>query len=449
MWPSEGSTSSMFKMKQDQDKMSSKTRRTNVPDPAPATNPDVCEVIFECYAPEVTGPGINQVLIPEDFLTQLQSFPPECGIQVIDLHGPSFDAVDRMLDRFLQELNLHSGGGANMLESSLAYLESREKIPFGYPLRSGSSRYKYANRAVIYTYQHPDNGYIYKLIFRVCPHIMQSRIASALIYCPPQTPHRSDGEEFVNWEGRLFADAGSFGKALFKCQTELAKELQPGAGAYIEPLWKKQGKVFFAFNVDVPMNPQFQWDANQLKEALRVEAGLSHPVEQLVIPPPHPSNTALASNLKDLIRTSFYISFHQGGAEARVGGQHLGNFIRLCFAGFLNGFKNLQFVKDAHTALLKSQLLDSSSTIIHFPEPAEEPQPPYPAEEQQSFNVMQMLVGMDGQGFPPVGVDFAPAGGSPYHGPVENGYGDCENYGGAANANYGGAQQDEGMGRRC
>uniref|UniRef100_A0A0G4I7B4 Peptidase C14 caspase domain-containing protein n=1 Tax=Chromera velia CCMP2878 TaxID=1169474 RepID=A0A0G4I7B4_9ALVE len=359
----------------------SKRGLTNKPNPTPASNP-VCEVLFECYAPEASGPGINQVLIPEDFLTQLDSFPPECGIQVVDLHGPSFDVVDRMLDRFLQELNLHSDGGANMLESSLAYLESREKTPFGYPMRSGSSRYKYANRAVIYTYQHPDNGYIYKLIFRVCPHIMQSQIASALIYCPPQTPLRSDGQTFENWEGRLFADAGSFGKALLDCQTKLGEELQLGAGGYVEPLWKKQGKVFFAFNVDVPMSPQFQWDANRLKEALRVEAGLSHPVEQLIISPPHPSNTALASSLQELVKSSFYISFHQGGGEAPVGGKDLGNFIRLCFAGFMNGFRNFQFVKDAHRALLKSHILDSSSTIIHFPEPAEKPQPPYPAEEQ-------------------------------------------------------------------
>eukprot|EP00820_Chromera_velia_P027827 Cvel_11263.t1-p1 / transcript=Cvel_11263.t1 / gene=Cvel_11263 / organism=Chromera_velia_CCMP2878 / gene_product=hypothetical protein / transcript_product=hypothetical protein / location=Cvel_scaffold702:37474-40538(-) / protein_length=520 / sequence_SO=supercontig / SO=protein_coding / is_pseudo=false len=349
----------------------------------PATG-QVCEVLFECYGTD--SPGTNQVLIPEDFLTQLHNFPPECGIQVIDLHGPSFKVVDKMLDRFLRELNVYSdrerGGNTqqtHMLASSLHYLESREQTVKGYPMKACSSRYKYANRAVICTYTADvqetagvRRKYTHKVIFRVCPHIMQSQIASAIIYCAPLSSLDSDGQSFEDWDDRLFKAPNTFGAALRQSELKLQEKMHPGGGgeegaqssAVVSPLWRRSNRVFLAFHAE---SPKDQRDAEQAAESLRQAAELSASVGLLPVSPKALTATDLAVSLTKLVNESWWISLRPSpgvSGKMPVTGKDLVNFICRCLAAFKNPTMLVE-VQAAHSALLRSYL--ESSTIIAWP----------------------------------------------------------------------------------
>uniref|UniRef100_A0A0G4HQG4 Uncharacterized protein n=1 Tax=Chromera velia CCMP2878 TaxID=1169474 RepID=A0A0G4HQG4_9ALVE len=329
-------------------------------------------MIFECYDPEQSEAAINAVWIPEDFLTQLHRFPDNCAIQIIDLHGPSFDVVDQTLDRFLRELGHVDEGGDVMLPSSMQYLESRQATDNGFKMDLESSRYNYANRAVILTLERRDlsDGQIYthKVIFRVCPHIMQSQIASTLVYCLPPTAARADGTPFENWGERLFATPQSFGEALIDAQGRLAARVQQP----VLPLWRQSGRVYIAYRAENPADPQVQWDAQQIAEGLRQSLGLDHPVQRLSIAPYNQAYRDLAGRLEQLVQSSMWISLIvQGQYSSPVAGKHLANFIRLCFAGFQNAFNGGFVVEEtqrAHAALLRNLLVQQNVAIIQ-PQP--------------------------------------------------------------------------------
>mmetsp|Transcript_18717 Transcript_18717/g.37850 ORF Transcript_18717/g.37850 Transcript_18717/m.37850 type:complete len:533 (-) Transcript_18717:118-1716(-) len=354
-------------------------KRGKPEDPGPEST-KVVETLFECYdvPEEFRGPGMNDVWIPEDFLSQLQKFPEDCRIQVIDLHGPSFGVVDCVLDALLKHLNVYGGGWGSMLVSSASYLESKKAEDRGYPMKSCSSRYRHANRAVIYTYQAKEqdqNGAVftrdYKVIFRVCPHIMHSQIASAIIYCPAQEPGRSF-EHLGGWDDRLFKDAAQFGQKLREAERMLADSVQPDGRAEASPFWRRANKVFLAYHTATadPIDANLLEMAKINAEGLFQAAELAQPVAHLAIPPYDKQSDGFPTFLKtQVVNESWWFRFvPPGGAEAAVGGKDLGNFIRLCIAGFKNGFRNhFAHVQASHANLLR---LYVPNTIIEWPEEA-------------------------------------------------------------------------------
>eukprot|EP00820_Chromera_velia_P030201 Cvel_12951.t1-p1 / transcript=Cvel_12951.t1 / gene=Cvel_12951 / organism=Chromera_velia_CCMP2878 / gene_product=hypothetical protein / transcript_product=hypothetical protein / location=Cvel_scaffold866:61083-65070(+) / protein_length=557 / sequence_SO=supercontig / SO=protein_coding / is_pseudo=false len=254
---------------------------------------EVCEVLFEFYDPRRKNKAtINEVLIPEDFLTQLYEFPDNCKIQVIDLHGPSFDFVSQKMTMFLKELCVNTTG---MLPSSVSYLKNTRASKRGFRMDEGSSRYNYANKAIIYTQKEGDETY--KVIFRVCPHIMQSQIASAIVYCNPE-----GAEVFETWGDRLFKDAGAFGEALVKSEvwlTEPPRNPDGGArGRIIHPLWRQHGNVYLAYTENTADDKVLgETVAQGLEERLGLQkcAELVKRVQLLPIPPEKKKKSASAA----------------------------------------------------------------------------------------------------------------------------------------------------------
>eukprot|EP00820_Chromera_velia_P030954 Cvel_13507.t1-p1 / transcript=Cvel_13507.t1 / gene=Cvel_13507 / organism=Chromera_velia_CCMP2878 / gene_product=hypothetical protein / transcript_product=hypothetical protein / location=Cvel_scaffold926:2802-14335(-) / protein_length=897 / sequence_SO=supercontig / SO=protein_coding / is_pseudo=false len=333
----------------------------------PKPRQDVFEVLFECYG--IRDPNANAVWIPEDFLTQLQNFPPreKCGIQVIDLHGPAFDLVDSVLDSFLLHLNLQTKWrGGNMLPSSFHYLQTRDPTPLGYRMKNCSSRYKYANRAVIFTTKRKESEvtYTYKVIFRVCPHIMQSQIASAIIYCVPQR-----GKEYQKWGDRFHKDAKTFAEALRRAENQLTETL---GARDVSPLWRKTDRVFIAHETNE--SPEhIQQQGADLQTGLQVDpprvSPKIQPDRRLCVPPPGEKRQDFRQDLDGLVGSDTWYICLNSNTDA-VSGKELGDFTRLCFAGFANGHPNAM-AQAAHTSLLRSQLRGSS--IVAWPDALPDP----------------------------------------------------------------------------
>uniref|UniRef100_A0A0G4GUZ2 Uncharacterized protein n=1 Tax=Chromera velia CCMP2878 TaxID=1169474 RepID=A0A0G4GUZ2_9ALVE len=236
---------------------------------------DVVETLFEFYdisrKLHFLEGLINEMLIPEPFLAQLDNFPPGCLIQLIDFHGSSFREVDEMVDMCLKALKVYGKNGANMFAPCLGYVESRKALAKGYKLDPNASRYNYANRAVIYTTKILDKTH--KIIFRVCPHIMQSQIATAIVYCA--SPEGSKKNANKNWEDRLFRDPAAFGEALVRSHNMLAEGMQEEGGERptVTPKWTRN--VFLAYKDDTPQE-EIDRDCDSLKMHARPETEVKH-----------------------------------------------------------------------------------------------------------------------------------------------------------------------------
>eukprot|EP00820_Chromera_velia_P027950 Cvel_11336.t1-p1 / transcript=Cvel_11336.t1 / gene=Cvel_11336 / organism=Chromera_velia_CCMP2878 / gene_product=hypothetical protein / transcript_product=hypothetical protein / location=Cvel_scaffold710:1-3545(-) / protein_length=622 / sequence_SO=supercontig / SO=protein_coding / is_pseudo=false len=344
----------------------------------------VREALFEFYDLRDPRPGINPLLVPEDFFSQLHTFSSKSRIKVIDLHGPSYDLVDSFSDKILQDLGIFKGRWGHLRGPSIGYMASEEPArkgyPLkparkGYPLKEGSSRYRFANRAAIWSPRENDTDY--KIVFRVCPHIMQSMIASAIVYCPP--PFRSEGAPALgDWDGRLFASAASFGAALREAEGMLAgavqqqeqQQQQPDGRLEVRPLWRreKENRVFLLASggvggdeggrITLAEEEWIQQQVEGLKEKAELEA-----VELIQIPPPRDSRP-----LRDrLVSRSMFIFRQPPGkteeslASEPISGDDFGIIAGRCLAGFQSGFRDQN--RQYHSALLSRFL----KYILLFP----------------------------------------------------------------------------------
>uniref|UniRef100_A0A0G4HQ59 Uncharacterized protein n=1 Tax=Chromera velia CCMP2878 TaxID=1169474 RepID=A0A0G4HQ59_9ALVE len=247
----------------------------------------VFEVLFEEYDKKRGGDVGNVVLVREDFQTRLAQIPRANLIQVIDWHAPDFNTARKMLFAFLKSIGALDSNQSRcpMRHSSKACLqqEGPDRDGRGFLLKPSGSRYDFASSAVFWTDRkvpkETDSSEPTEVttIFRICPHIMQSHLASMIVYCPPKEGEipNSAPQGVSTGRDRFFQNARAFGKALDKSKGELDaffEKCQPQVGLAI--WWECEGSIRIAYEQE---NDEDMAYAEQQRENVSEELQGSYP----------------------------------------------------------------------------------------------------------------------------------------------------------------------------